>query len=226
MAGQKGFYMVLGGIAVAGVAWLGLRIVAGPNLPVQAALGARDTTGFTGYLIGDPNAPVEIVEYADFQCPVCADFDQVQYPDVKLRLIDTGKARLVYRDFPLDEVHPEARLAAHAAACADDQGGFVAMKDALYVRQTSWTFQGDRKAYGIMGDLVGQIGLDRGTWEGCMEAGTHAARIQASYEEGQRVGVGSTPSFLVDGKLYAGRMNSDQMVRVVDSLIAAAPAAP
>jgi protein-disulfide isomerase len=224
MAGQKGFYRIMIFVAIAGVAWLGWRVMAGPTLPVTVASGVRDTTGFTGYLIGDANAPVEIVEYADFQCPACAGFDQVQYPDVKSRLVDAGKAKFRYRDFPL-EIHPEARLAAHAAACADDQGGFAAMKDALFQRQTAWSFQGDRKAYGIMGDLVSQLGLDRGGWEECMEAGRHAARIQASLEEGQRVGVGSTPTFLINGRLYPG-MNSDAMVRLVDSLVTAASATP
>ena len=222
MAGQKGFYMVLGGIAVAGIAWLGWRVISAPSLPVQVAAGTPDTTGFTGYLIGSPDAPVEIIEYADFQCPACAGFDQVQYPDVKARLVDRGVLRFRFRDFPLD-IHPEARLASHAAACANDQGAFVAMKDALFRRQTDWSFKGDRKAYGVMGDLVGELGLDRGAWEACMESGTHAARIQASLEEGQRLGVGSTPTFLINGRLYQG-MNSDAMVRIVDSLSTAAAA--
>lgn len=220
MAGQQRFLLVLGGVAVAAVAWLGYRVLGAPSLPVRAAEGARDTTGFQGYVTGSPDAPVEIVEYGDYQCPVCAGFDQVQYPDIKARLIDTGKIRFVYRDFPLDTPHPHARLAAHAAACYNDQSRFWEGKAEIYRRHGEWNFGSTRQAYGIFGDIASSVGIDRGAWEGCMESGTHAARIQASLEEGTRIGVGSTPTFLIDGRLYPGG-SSDAMVRLVDSLIAA-----
>jgi protein-disulfide isomerase len=222
MAGQKNFYRVLGIVALVGVAWLGWKMVSGPNLPVRVATGVRDTSGFTGYVLGSPDAPVEIVEYADFQCPQCADFDLVQMPDIKRRLIDTGKLRLVIRDFPLDQVHPEARLSAHAVACAADQGRFEQMKFGVYSTQARWSMRGDRKAYGILGDAAEQAGVNRADWEACMEAGSHAARIEASLAEGVRVGVGSTPTLLIDGRLHVGRRDSDVIVSIVDSLIAKA----
>lgn len=226
MAGQKTFYVALGAVAVAGAAWLGVRTIGAPDLPVHAAQGTPDTTGFQGYVLGSPDAPVEVVEYADFQCPACAGFDQVQWPDVKLRLIDTGKLRLRYRDYPLDELHPYARLAAHAAACADDQGRFWQMKDRLYARQNDWAYlRGDGKAYDALADVAGSVGLDVGAWKGCMEEGRHAARIEASHAEALRVGAPSTPTFLIAGRIYPG-MNAEDMVRIVDSLIATQEAAP
>lgn len=225
MAGQKAFNVVLGAVAVAGVAWLLMRTLGAPNLPVTAAAGTPDTTGFTGYVIGSADAPVEIVEYADFQCPACANFDQVQWPDVKARLIDTGKLRLRYRDYPLDEIHPQARIAAHAAACADDQGRFWQMKNGIYSRQNDWAFKSGSKPYDVLGEIAGAVGADVNAWQACMKAGTHAARIEASHAEALRVGAPSTPTFLIGGRLYPG-MNSDMMVQLVDSLAALAPATP
>ncbi|HRP08376.1 MAG TPA: thioredoxin domain-containing protein [Gemmatimonadales bacterium] len=223
-AGQQRFYLIFAAVAVAVLGWLGWKVFGAPDLPVVAAAGTRDTTGFQGYVLGSADAPVEIVEYADFQCPACAGFDQVQFPDLKRRLIDTGKARFIHRDFPfLPEAHPHARIASHAAACADDQGLFWQMKDRLYQSQGQWTFQKTRGAYGIMGDQFAQAGGNRAEWEACMESGRHAARIQASLEEGIRLGINGTPTFLIAGQLYPGG-SSDVFVRVVDSLIAAGAA--
>lgn len=220
MAGQKYFYMVLGAVAVGGVAWLGMRTLGAPDLPVRAAQGTPDTTGFQGYILGSPDAPVEVVEYADFQCPACAGFDQVQWPDVKARLVDTGKLRFRYRDYPLDDIHPFARLAAHTAACANDQGRFWQIKERLYARQNDWAYVGSEgKAYDVFTEIAGAVGLDVGAWQGCMEAGTHAARIEASHAEALRVGAPSTPTFLLAGRIYPG-MNAEMMVQLVDSLIA------
>jgi protein-disulfide isomerase len=225
MTGQNKFLVGLGLVAVAGVAWLLSRTLGAPDLPVRAAAGVRDTTGFQGYVIGSEAAPVEVVEYADFQCPVCAGFDQVQYPDIKVRLIDAGKVRFVHRDFPLDQPHPHARLAAHAAACADDQGRFWEMKSEIYRRHAEWNLAGQRAAYETFGAMAASVGADRTGWEACMESGRHAVRIQASYQEGTRLGVGSTPTFLIADRLYSIG-SADQMVRIVDSLIAVGTAAP
>ncbi len=221
MAGQKAFNVVLGVVAVAGVAWLAMRTLGAPDLPVRAAQGTPDTTGFTGYVIGSADAPVEITEYADFQCPACGAFDQVQWPDVKARLIDTGKLRFRYRDFPYDAAHPETRIAMHAAACASDQDRFWQMKDRIFSRQNDWSFKGDRNAYDIMKSIATAVGLDADRFEACMSSGKYAARIEASLTDAVRLGVGQTPTFLIEGRLYPGLIGSDQMAHIVDSLTAA-----
>lgn len=220
MAGQKTFYLVLGAVAVAGVAWLGVRTLGAPDLPVRAATGTPDTSGFAGYVIGAADAPVEITEYADFQCPACAGFDQVQWPDVKTRLIDTGKLRLVYRDFPYDAAHPETRIAMHAAACANDQGKFWELKDRLYGRQNDWAFKGDRGAYDVIKGLANEVGVDGAAFEACMKSGKYAARIEASLTDAVRIGVGQTPTFLIGGRLFPGVIGSDQLAAMVDSIAA------
>ena len=95
MAGQKPFYIGLAVIGVAGAVFLASRVMGGGtvSIPANVAVVAGDTAGFRGYVLGAETAPIEVVEYADFQCPVCADFDALTFQDLKTRLIDAGKIR-------------------------------------------------------------------------------------------------------------------------------------
>ncbi len=88
-------------------------------------------------VLGNPNAPVTIIEFGDFQCPYCKKFHDDTFPMLKKTYIDTGKAKFVYRDFPLENIHPNARPAAEAAECADDQGKFWEYHNALYRDQSA-----------------------------------------------------------------------------------------
>ena len=220
------FHKMLAGAAVIGVGVIGWQMTRKPpvSIPANVTVTAADTAGFRGYVLGSDSAPVTIVEYADFQCPQCENFDAVQWPSVYEQLVATGKLRWVYRDFPLDQIHVYTRLASHAAACADEQGRFWQMKQKLYNYQSSWSF-----GTGQMGkfkDYAQAAGLNVDQWQGCMESAKFAGRIQASYEEGGRLGVNSTPSFLIGGRIYPGVQGSDAIRRAVDSMIAAMPKAP
>jgi len=220
------FHKVLAAGGLVGVAVIGWQMTRKPpvSIPVNVAITVADTAGFRGYVLGSDSAPVTIVEYADFQCPACENFDGVQWPSVYERLVATGKLRWVYRDFPLDQIHKYARLASHAAACADEQGKFWQMKQKLYTYQASWSF-----GTGQMGkfrEYAKAAGADGDQWQACMESARFAGRIEASLQEGNRVGVGSTPTFVIGGRLYPSSMGSDEMARIVDSLIAAMPKAP
>jgi protein-disulfide isomerase len=195
-----------------------------PTVPVQVAVTAADTAGFAGYALGSDTAPVTITEYADYQCPACQSFEMVEFPYVKERLVQTGKVRYVYRDFPLDQPHRWARLAAHSAACANDQNKFWEQHEAIYRTQGEWSASGD--AGGIFRNLAQQVGLDLGAYDECMRSLKYAGRIQASLDEGVRIGVNSTPSFRIGDRLYAGVQPYDKLKAVVDSLIAAGGPAP
>lgn len=220
-SGMKGFYAALGVVAVAGLAFLGWQLSkkGATSIPANVAVLPADTAGFRGYLLGADSAPVEITEYADYECPFCADFDIVTFPDIKSRLIETGLVRWRYRDMPLQR-HPFARLAAHAAACADDQGKFWAMHSLLYQGQTDWARGG---AAGHFEKYAQLAGLDVDKYNECMSSARYAGRIEASYQEAVALGVGSTPTFLIAGRLY-DPMSYDQFKHIVDSLIAAKPA--
>jgi protein-disulfide isomerase len=195
-----------------------------PTVPVQVAVTAADTAGFPGYVLGSETAPVTITEYADYQCPACQSFEMVEFPYVRERLIQTGKVRYVYRNFPLDQPHRWARLAAHSAACANDQQKFWEQHEAIYRTQGQWSPSGDAGA--IFRNLAQQVGLDLAAYDECMRSLRYAGRIQASLDEGVRIGVNSTPSFRIGDRIYAGVQPYDKLKTVVDSLIAAGGAAP
>ncbi len=215
--GLKRFYAVLIGVAVVGIGVLGF-VLSRPrvsSIPVDVTIQPSDTAGFRGYVKGSDSAPVEITEYADYQCPFCQTFATLQMPDIEKRLINTGRVRWRYRDFPLQQ-HSFARLAAHAAACADEQGKYWPMHDRIYQDQPQWSAAGD--AGDNFRDYAGAVGLDVGRYDECMETGKFAGRIQASVQEGSRVGVSSTPTLLVGDRLYQGRIDFDAIRRLVDSL--------
>ncbi len=219
--GQKPFYLALGAIAIAGVGFLAYRMMGGGavSIPANVTVTAADTSGFNGYLLGSPTAPIEISEYADYTCPGCAAFGTVQFPDVRARLVESGKVRFRYRDFPLEGgIHTYSRVAAHSAACANDQGKFWELSEKQYQHQTEWALSSG--AVSKLKELAKEAGLDTGAWQRCMESAKYAGRIQASLDEGAKLGVSSTPSFVIGGRIYTG-LNSDGMVQLVDSLIAA-----
>ncbi len=216
--GQQRFYIALGAILLAGVIFVVSRRHQGViSIPANVTVTAADTSGFHGYTVGNPDAPVKVVEYFDYACPHCAVFDEVQFPDVKTALIDTGTAEWVYRDLPF---HPESRVAAHAAACANDQGKFLPMKAQMFSRQNDWAL--GTNPMPVLSDIAKNIGLDVNAWTACMKSAKYAGRIEASYEEASKLGVNATPTFLIDGRLYT-EVNSDQLIHLVDSLAAAAP---
>lgn len=212
------FYLLIGGLAVVGALALYFLSRQGhsPTIPVAVAVTAGDTAGFRGYLLGSADAPVEIMEFADYQCPACEKFEMVEFPYVVERLINTGRVRYVYRDFPLDQPHKWARLAAHAAACANDQGKFWEVHGGIYATQAEWSFSS--RAGSQFRDIARKQGLDLGSYDECMSSLRYAGRLQASLEEGLRLGVNSTPSFVIGGQLYVGVLPYDRIKALVDSL--------
>ena len=219
---MKRFYLILAVVAVVGVGALGF-LVSRPgvsSIPADVTIQPADTAGFRGYTKGSESAPVEITEYADYQCPFCQTFATLQMPTIEERLIRTGKLRWRYRDFPLQQ-HQFARLAAHSAACADEQGKYWEQHDRIYEGQGDWAAA--RDAGDHFRNYARAIGLDLARYHDCMESAKYAGRIQASLEEGTRAGVASTPTLLVGNRLYQGRIDADAIRRLVDSLAPSTP---
>jgi protein-disulfide isomerase len=214
--GMKRFYAILAGVAVVGLGVLAY-LMSRPrsvSIPANVTVQASDTAGFRGYVKGSDSAAVEITEYADYQCPFCQTFATLQMPTIEQRLIRTGRLRWRYRDFPLQQ-HPFARMAALSAACADEQGKYWQQHDRIYEGQGQWA-AGDAADH--FRDYAQANGLDLQRYDECMGTGKYNGRVQASYEEGVRLGVSSTPTLLVGNRLYQGRMDSDAIGRLVDSL--------
>lgn len=155
-----------------------------PRRPASAAVSTGNRP-----VIGEADAPVTLVEFADYECPFCNRFFQNTWPLLTRDYIDTGKLRVVVKDMPLG-FHPNAREAAQAAHCAAEQGKFEAMRDILY-----------RNARKLSADLLpgyGKVvGLDVAAFEDCLASERYLDRIDADAAEAREAGLTGTPSFVV-----------------------------
>jgi protein-disulfide isomerase len=219
-SGPGAFYALVGALVVLGAGVL-IYLARRPkdlSIPAKVTVMAADTAGFRGYLLGSESAPVEITEYADYQCPACQSFEMLQFDVVKRQLIDSGVVRWRYRDFPLDQLHRHARLSAHAAACGDEQGKYWPLHRIIYENQPAW--ERAASAGSLFSDYAKQAGLDPERYDACMKSTKYAGRIEASLQEGIKVGVNSTPTFLIGGRLYPGVKSSDSLAAIAKRLAA------
>jgi len=193
------FYLVLAIIAIAGVA-----LLATANLRQSAGTSARPTITTTIPLDtlparGKADAPITVVEYADFQCPACGVFATTMEAGIVKDYIDTGKVRLVFHDFPLPQ-HANAIAAAEAARSAADQGAFWPYHDLLYAKQAEW--ENSAQPLALFAAYAEQLKLDRGKFEAAFNSHTHQSTIMQLYQDSSNGGVNQTPTFVIDGKAY------------------------
>ena len=223
---MKRFYWVLAAVLLGGLAWIwigskssgtGTEWVAETKVPETKA-----DSQFTGYVMGSDTAPVEVVEYADFECPICAAWGSVQFPVIKQQLIAAGKLRWRLRDFPLPPTtHLWSRLSAHAVACASEQGKAWEMIDALFAHHRMWSQRPENPEKLFRGWAQDLVGLDMTKYDACMATGRYRGRIQYSREEGEARQVRGTPTFFVNGREWTLRdVSSDAFQHVVDSILA------
>lgn len=218
---QKGFYTMLGLVAaVAGVLLVyqftkpaaDAAVKLDPSVPLPAA---------TGYTMGKPDAPVRVIEFADFECPACAQFFTLTEPDVRTRLVETGQVSYTFMDFPLS-MHRNTWPASHAAACANEQGRFWEMHDALFNTQDQWNGLATSRPGGKFKELAGQIGLDVGKWEDCYDAQKYLANIKSHEAEAMRQGASQTPTFIIGSRRVPGSISYDKFKAYVDTALAEA----
>lgn len=154
---------------------------------------------------GDPNAPVTIVEFSDYECPFCKQFYDNTLPQLE-QYIEDGTVRFLWVDFPLTNIHPQARRASLAARCAADQGNddaYWQMHDALFESQEQWGGQGT-DSVAVFVDLANEIGLDGEALQSCVESEDFAGVVDAGLQEGESLGVTGTPTFFVNGEKLVG----------------------
>ena len=225
-----GLLLILLVLGMAAIGFVVFRAKPGANVvAAPAATPAperRDTTPLPspkGYVQGSDKAPVEIVMYGDFECPGCGQFATLTEPDVVARLVKTGAARLRFMDFPLPSIHKATLTAHNAAACAGLQNKFWPMHDSIYNEQHQWsTFANGRdvNAPKIMKRFAKDIGLDTKTFDGCLDTKQLERQIRANYEEGVRVGVAATPTFVIGIRMISGAQPYDVIKKLVDSAAA------
>ncbi len=228
--GNGMFYGVLGVIAVAGLVAIGYAILGNGggtaatelvDLDIESTRELYDQA--VPIRLGAEDAPVKIVEFADFQCPGCGAFSLQVRPRI-LPYIESGLAQLIYYDYPLGGSYVHSFLAARAARCAGEQGAttgggdtYWAYHDKVFSEQSRWTREQD-----VVDELIeygAQIGLDEGELASCIRSDRYADVVTANRILGEQLGVASTPTVLVNNQRIGGRTISDMgdnLIRVLE----------
>jgi protein-disulfide isomerase len=178
--------------------------------PVPTALSAMSECGSP--VCGQANAPVTIEIYSDFQCPYCARAEAVLQQLVP-KYIDTGKAKVIYRNFIF--IGTESEWAAQAAQCAGEQSKFWTFADYLFTHQAgenTGAFSRDN-----LKKIAAQLGLNANAFNTCFDSGKYAAQVNQETSEGQQRGVQATPTFFINGQRYEGVLSFDQLASLIDA---------
>jgi protein-disulfide isomerase len=221
--------ILLGGVAALGLGgWYitGTRspnTVAFPNDPLVGAANAQttsgdvDTSGIEDMVAGNPDATVEIIEYASFTCGHCATFHTGPYKQLKAEYIDTGKIKFVYREVFFDRFGLWASL---IARCGGPEK-FFGMADLIYAGQSEWTRAGEPAA--IVEELrkIGRLaGMENDKIEACLQDGDKAQAMVAWYQKNAEAdGIDSTPTFVINGKKHSNMAYAD-MKKIIDDALA------
>ncbi|MEX0697470.1 MAG: DsbA family protein [Dongiaceae bacterium] len=181
-----------------------------PAAPTQAGLPEIHADD---KILGSPEAPVTMIEYASLTCPHCASFHMISLPRIKSEFIDKGLVRLVYRDFPLDQV---ALRAALLARCAPDERYF-SLLDVLFRTQSDWAESTDPA--GALAQIGRTAGMSQATIDGCMTDQARVDRIAVGYQEAQAgFDVRSTPTFIINGEKHSGALAFEDVEKIVKGL--------
>ena len=200
---------LLGGMALAGTPG---RAASLPRR--QLADNAAPQLYDDDMILGKADAPVTIIEYASLTCSHCAHFAANTFPKVKAELIDTGKVRWVFRDFPLDRLALRGALLAH---CMPKEQYFATL-EVLFASQNEWAAAADPNA--ALGQIGRTAGLDQPTIEKCLSDKAAIDKIVARIQEGeQRYNLKSTPTFIINGKAESGDMDYDTFYSLVKDLL-------
>lgn len=168
-------------------------------------------------VLGDPNAPVTMIEFSDYQCPFCGRFWSQTLPQLKKDYIDTGKVKFVYRDFPLTSIHQWAQQAAEAAECVRKVAGgsdeaYFKMHDKIFANQHSLNTD-NLKAW------AKELGYDISS---CLDNGEMRSEVQKDLADAQAAGGRGTPYFVINGKPVSGAQPYAVFKQVIDAELAKA----
>ena len=177
-------------------------------------------------IIGNPDAPIMIIEFSDFQCPFCARFHIQTLPLILEQYIDQGKVKLVFRDFPIQSIHPNALSASVAAECANEQGKFREMHDMLFDNQNQWNKQETVDALSLFSKYATEIQLDQKTFDSCLTSGKYIEEIRKDLDDGRDYGVSGTPGFFVGNDIIGfvelkGAQPFDSFKKIIDAQLEA-----
>lgn len=160
--------------------------------------------------LGPKSAPVTLIAFTDFQCPYCKDFSETLQEILKAY---ANKVRLVLRQFPLTEIHPDAQRAAEASLCANAQNRFWEMHDALFRNQ-------DDLKEGTIKAQAREIGLDAKKFDSCLESSRYRARVREDLRAGSIAGTDGTPAIYINGRYLNGSRSYEEIASIIDEELA------
>ncbi|MBW3534578.1 MAG: DsbA family protein [Gemmatimonadetes bacterium] len=222
---MKKFYWILGIVAVVAIGVVGYSI--GTSAIGSAVAEPVDVEGLDdptrlvelaqGVTMGDPDAPITIIEFGDYQCPGCGAFAQQVKPQIEFAYVEPGTARFVYYDYPIINAHPQAFLAARAARCAGDQDRYWDYHTVLFQNQGRWSGSGN--AAGAFISYAEELALDADAFEACLRSDRHADVVTANMRLGQELGVPGTPTVMVSrGQGMARRVSGNSFQAIQDAV--------
>jgi protein-disulfide isomerase len=171
---------------------------------------------------GDSNAPITIIEFSDFQCPFCARFHEQTLPSLLEEYIDEGKVNLVYRDFPIQSIHPNALPAAVAAECANEQGMFWEYHDTLFEKQSGWSRLDSNAVISTFSQYATDVGLEQQQFDSCLGSGKYLEEVQGDLSDGRDYDITGTPGFFIGNEEIGfvklnGAQPFDSFKKVIDA---------
>jgi len=201
-------------IVVLGLIVLGGGFAAPTTAPTEDSL--QLCNGVPCPAKGPPDAPVVVIEFSDYACHNCRDFNLFTAPVLDREYVEMGKIRYVSHVFAL---WPESQPAVAAALCAEDQGKYWEFHTQAFAdfRDGGFPTREDFLQWGQ------QVGLDAATFEECVDSGRHTYDAQVAALEGQRAGVTGTPTFFVNGTLLRGNVPIDELRRTIDLALTTRP---
>ncbi len=166
--------------------------------------------------LGNPNAKVTIVEFSDFQCPFCKQFEDTTYPKLYDEYIKTNKIKFVFRHYPLNSIHPTAQKAAEASECANAQGKFWDYHDLLFKNQSTWSPLLLADAINSFTDYATQLGLNTTMFRSCLDTDQFAQKVQEDSADGNKVSVDGTPTFFINGNRLVGAQPFEKIQQLIE----------
>lgn len=199
-------WSIVGAVIVAIVVLIVISSKGGGTTATVASVTAED------HVKGSATAPVTIIEYSDFQCPACAAY----FPIMKSLEQKYGdQIAIVYRNYPLTQIHPNAQLAAQAAEAANLQGKFWEMHDLLFERQSSWSSLSNAKQTFI--DYAKELQLDEQKFTDDLNSSDIKNRVAADVASGNSVAISGTPTFFLNGKKLTNPSTEDAFAKLIDA---------
>lgn len=221
---QKDYFLpasiIVAGVLIAGSVIYSTGLKNTPAQPLEANLAVDGVAPQIGddVILGSKDAPVTIVEFGDYQCPFCGHFFSEIEPQLRKEYIETGKVKMVYKDFAF--LGPESQAAAQAAECAKDQNSYWLYHDALYReeiadnQENNGNLTSDR-----LKEIASEIGLNQSQFNPCFDSKKYEAEVNGDYDEAQSVGVKATPTIFINDQKFEGALPFSVFKEVIDKIL-------